>query len=343
LEEYGFEHNALLMIISYCVNLKGNDIRFQYIKRVAKSFADEGITTAKKVEKKLSSYTSSTPALINIFAACQINRSPDIDDDKLYSKWVNELGFSDEAIICAAKYFKAKSCDKIDQALTELYKNRKFDVKEIEDYCKNKNSIYSSTLEIARTLGVYMQNSAPYVENYVSVWVNNGFEAEALKLIANYCFLQGKNSFDGMNDFVNTLLDEGIITLTSVQEKLEEIAEQDKLIKSVLVTCGLTRKVIESDRISLVRWQDWGFTDEMIFKGAEISAGKSNPIAYMNAVLSSWKNQNIFTVDQIPEKQATDSKAKPARKDFKAAQKEKDMDVYKRLYAKLKSEEENDG
>ncbi|MGN0817887.1 MAG: DnaD domain protein, partial [Candidatus Coproplasma sp.] len=52
LEECGFEQNALLMIINYCVNLKGDKIRSQYIKKVAQNFADDGITTAKKVEEK---------------------------------------------------------------------------------------------------------------------------------------------------------------------------------------------------------------------------------------------------------------------------------------------------
>jgi DNA replication protein DnaD len=63
----------------------------------------------------------------------------------------------------------------------------------------------------------------------------------------------------------------------------------------------------------------------------------------MNAILSSWKNKNIFEVKDIPEKQTADSKTKPARKDFKAAQREKDTDVYKRLYAQLKSEEDDNG
>ena len=31
--DYGFEQDALLMIITYCVNLKGDNIRFQYIKK----------------------------------------------------------------------------------------------------------------------------------------------------------------------------------------------------------------------------------------------------------------------------------------------------------------------
>ena len=175
MEDYGFEQNALIMIINYCVNLKGDNIRVQYIKKVAKSFAEEGVTTVKKVDDKLSAYTSSTPALIKIFSAAGINRQPDFEDDKFYKKWTSELGFEDNAIIAASRHFKAKTPEKLDSALTELYKNKKFDIKEIEDYCKNKNSVNLATADIARTLGVYMQNSAPYVENYVNVWYDYGY------------------------------------------------------------------------------------------------------------------------------------------------------------------------
>ena len=56
---------------------------------------------------------------------------------------LQKLGFDDDAIIATAKCFKVKSTEKIDVHLTELYKNKKFDVKEISDYCKNKNIIYN--------------------------------------------------------------------------------------------------------------------------------------------------------------------------------------------------------
>jgi DnaD/phage-associated family protein len=343
LEEYGFEHNALLMIISYCVHLKGNDIRLQYIKKVAKSFAEEGVTTAKKVEQKLSAYTSSTPSLIKIFTALSINRQPDIEDDKLYSKWYNDFGFSDDAIIAAAKHFKAKTSEKIDVALAELYKNKKFDVKEIDDYCKTKNSIYNATFDIAKALGVYMQTATPYVENYVTVWANYGFELETLKVIATHCFMHANNSFDGMNDFISSLYNEGIIDIDSVTEKLAEIDADDKLIKNILSNCGLTRKIIAMDRECLKRWKSWNFTDEMLIKAAQLSLGKSNPVAYINTILSSWKNKGIYTIEDIPSKPTDEGDKKAIKKDFKAAQREKDMDVYKRLYEKLKSEEENNG
>ena len=308
LEEYGFEQDALIMIITYCANLKGDNIRFQYIKKVAKSFADDGVTTAKKVDEKLSAYTSSTPALIKIFASAGINRQPDFEDDKLYKKWTAELGFEDDAIAAASKQFKAKTAEKLDAALTELYKNKKFDIKEICDYCKNKNSVFNATLDIARALGVYMQNTAPYVENYVNVWYDYGYSFECMKTVAMYCFKHNMKSFEDMHEFINKLYNDGIVTDTGVNEYIGKLNAQDGFIKNILNLCGLTRKVIAWDRESLKRWKSWDFSDEMILEAAKLSAGKSNPTAYMNGILSTWKSEGTFTPDKIqslPVKAAT--------------------------------------
>ena len=299
LEDYGFEQNALIMIISYCVNLKGDNIRLQYIKKVAKSFADDGITTAKKVEEKLSTYSSSTNAILSIFKAAGISRQPDIDDDKLYKKWTLEFGFDDVAIIACAKKFKVKTTEKLDSTLEELYKNKKFDVKEIEAYADNKVAVYSATTDIAKSLGVYMQNCAPYVENYVNVWCDLGFGLKALKSVADYCFLNGKKSFEDMNDFIRTLYDSGAVSDGSVEDYLGNLRAQDIFIKKILNECGLTRKVIEWDRASLEKWRSWSFSDEMILEAARLSANKSNPLSYLSSVLSSWKQEGKFTLDSV--------------------------------------------
>lgn len=318
LEEYGFEQNALVMIINYCVNLKGDDIRFAYIKKVAKSFADEGVTTAKKVDDKLSAYTSSTPALIKLFNSAGIKRQPDIDDDRLYKKWTGDMGFDERAIAIAAKSFKAKTVERIDVVLEELYKNRKFDVKEIEDYCNTKNSIHTLTLEIAKNLGVYMQNPAPYVENYTNVWCNYGYSFESLKTLSVYCFKQGKNSFEDMDTLIKKLYDEGVVADVSVDGYVKEKAAEDKIIKEILSICGFTRKIIDWDRQCLSRWRNWSFSDEMLFEAAKLSSGKSNPMAYMNGILSAWKTEEIFSPNKIIQPSSSDKTIVPASRDNRA-------------------------
>lgn len=299
LEEYGFEQNALIMIINYCVNLKGDNIRASYIIKVAKNFAAEGILKAKQVDEKLSAFTSSTPALLKLFNAAGLKRQPDIEDDGLYKKWTGEFGFEEEAIIATAKLFKIKSVEKLNEALCELYKNRKFDVKEIEDYCNTKNSVYALTFEIAKNLGVYIQNPAPFVENYVGEWCNYGYSQQCLKNLTAYCFKNGKNSFEEMNIFIKQLYDEGIVDDVSVEGYLNERLAEDKILKKIISECGLTRKIIAWDREALTRWRSWNFSDEMLLEAAKLSSGKSNPLAYMNGILSSWKSKEIFDVEKI--------------------------------------------
>ena len=298
MEEYGFEQSALLMIVNYCVNLKGDDIRVQYIKKVAKSFAAEGAVTAKKVDEKLSAFTSSTPSLIKLFTAIGINRRPDVDDDRLYKKWL-EMGFSDDAVTAAAKFYKTKNTEKLDEALAELYRNKKFDVKEIEYFCNSKNSVRAATLEIAKNLGVYMQNAAPYIENFVNKWYDMGYEADVLKEISSYCFMHEMKSFEAMNEFLDGLYADGIVDGGAVSSHLKKLNAEEQFLKRIISVCGLTRRTIAHDRESLSRWRGWNFSDEMILRAADLSAGKNNPVAYMNGVLSSWKNAGVFTPDGI--------------------------------------------
>lgn len=313
LEEYGFEKDALLMIISYCVNLRGDDIRFQYIKKVAKSFADDKILTAEKVNEKLSAYTSSTPRLIKLFSAAGIKKQPDIDDDRLYKKWTAELGFGDDAIICAAKIFKAKSCEKLDITLEELFKHKKFDAREIEDFAKNKTSLFAATREIAKNLGVYVSDCSPYVENFVNGWYSFGYSAESLKALSAYSFKQGKTSFADMDIIIKKLYEDGIVSEESVSEYIKNSEKDDALLKQILDLCGLTRRVIEWDKAALKNWRKWEFNDEMLFEAARLSQGKSNPTAYMNGILSSWKNSGIKTIEQISSASETVKSAPAAR------------------------------
>lgn len=328
MEEYGFEQNALIMIINYCVNLKGDSIRYSYILKVAKNFAEDGDVTAKKAEERLSAFTASTPALIKLFNAAGIKRQPGLEDDALYKKWTDEFGFEEAAIVAAAKAFKAKSVEKLDSTLCELFKNRKFDVKEITDYCNNKNSLFALTLEIAKNLGVYVQNCAPYVENYVGEWCNFGYSAECLKNLSSYCFKNGKNSFEEMDGFIKSLYDDGVVADESVKGYIEEKLAEDKILKQILSECGLTRKIISWDREALKRWRNWNFGDGMLFEAAKLSSGKSNPMAYMNGVLSSWKSEGIFTADKIP--------AKPFPTQKQAAEKYDERAEIERHYSALR-------
>lgn len=333
LEDYGFERNALIMIITYCVNLKGNDIGAAYIKKVAKSFSEDGATSARQVEEKLAFFTASKVALKRLYEECGSTKTvASGEDSAYYSKWVKS-GYDLDRIICVIKCFKAKKFSVIDGIIEELSKNNIFEEQDILAYSEEKRELQQITKTVGKSLGVYISDAAPYIGHYVSKWKEYGYSQSSLKVIADYCFTCGKNNFGSMDNFVTKLFEEAIIDNDSVLNAISNLTDDDAFLKNVLSACGIESNVKASDRQALIRWRSWGFGDEMILKAAELSYGKGNPLTHMNNLFSYWKASGIFSIDKI-----TDKKDKSYNK---TSARERDMEVYRKLYAKL-AEEDND-
>lgn len=308
MEENGLKPEALLMIVKYCVDLKGGAIGLRYILKVANDFIARGITTTTKIEKELSDYSLKTGEFASLMNYILPNKKPQIEDLKLFEKWNKQLLYDIDTIIFIAKSAKIKNIEKLDKEIDVLYASKKFSEKEIADYYKSKAKTTELAYAINRSLSVYTEVIDPVIENYVIPWQNMGYDEETLLFLATYCFKKNRRSLEEMNEVVEKLYKNGLITLTSIAEYLKSISADDDFIKKLLLIAGLSRKPTEWDRANLKTWRSWNFSDEMICEACAIAAGKSNPMSYVNAVLSGWKSEGIFTTDKI---RRTDKKVNP--------------------------------
>lgn len=298
IENYNIKQDAMLMIAQYCVDIKGDDIGYKYISAVAKNFAERGITTAEKVEKELENYITRSSEINQILSALSLTRRPEVEDVKLLAKWMGELGFGLSSIIQAATSLKRGSMAKLDQFILELYANKRFSVAEIAEFSKSKKYLYELSRKITKELSVYVDIIDPVVDNYTAKWVSHGYGEEALLLVANYCFKRGRRSLEEMDRTVDSLYAKGVVDFESIVEYVKQISKDDEYLRGLLDEVGQPRRVNEWDRQNLRQWRSWGFSDEMIREAASLSVGKSNPLIYMNSILSSWKFKGIFTVDE---------------------------------------------
>ena len=299
METYGIKQDAMLLIINYCIDKKGNDINFRYISKVAKDFGARGLVTAEKVEIELESYVLRTGNIAKILTALGIKRQPDIDDANLYKVWTQELHFDNDAILFLAKKLKRGGVDKLDKTLKELYSSKCFSTEEIEGYLNNKNYVYDLTIKINRALSVYVDVLDPVIETYVNKWLSFGYEEDALLLIAHRCFKQGKNSLEQMDTIIDYLNARGFISLSSVGDYYSSLKKTDDFISKILLTAGINRRPNDWDRENLNTWKNWNFSEDMILEAAKLSSGKSSPIAYMNGILGNWKNNGTFSVESV--------------------------------------------
>ena len=315
MEEYSIKPEAMLMIVRYCVDLKGNAIGFRYVLKVAEDFASRGITTVSKIEKELTDYSARSGELSDLLKVIIPNGKPDIEDVNLVKKWIENYAFDTESIIFVAKHIKAKNVGKLDRELSLLFSNKKFSLSEIKSYYKERNNAVELAYKIDRALSVYVEIIDPVVDNYIIPWLNKGYDEDSLLFIANYCFRKNKRTLEDMNEVVEKAYKSGLVTINSIAEYVKILSSDDAFLKEMLSLCGLTRKPTEWDRENLKTWRNWNFSDDMILAAAKIANGKSNPVSYVNAVLSGWKSDGIYSPEKISK---TKIENKSANSNFKS-------------------------
>ena len=216
-----------------------------------------------------------------------------------YKRWTNKYGFEHEFIIDVIKLSKAKTIKKLDKTIDELYQNKCFTKQDAERYFATKQELYSLASEITKKLGLYVEVLDNVLSSYLSPWLTKGFNGETLLFIADYCFRKNKRTLELMDQTVKNLHKLGLITVQSITLYVENFNKNDEFIEKILKYAGANRKANYWDRENLENWRSWNFTDDMILESAKRSSHTSNPISYMNSILSNWKSQGIYTVDAI--------------------------------------------
>lgn len=299
IETHHMSPEALLMIIKYCTDFKGKNIGYSYIITVAKSWANEGILSFAQVEQKLQELSETEIVLKDIFKALKLSRKPTLEERQKYLKWTRDFDFCDEVILFVSKNITKGGFEKLDQRLTKYYELHLMSRKEIEEYELKKTSLFSLAKEINKTIGVYYENVENIVETYINPWLMRGYDENALKLIAKYCFKNNIRSLQGMDNVVLKYYQNGLTTTQSIIQHLEKLKQQDDKIKQVLESASLVRNVTSWDRDFYKTWTySWNMPQEVIVYAATLSADKAQPMQYINKILSNWFEQKINTLEE---------------------------------------------
>ncbi|MCH5157339.1 MAG: DnaD domain protein [Clostridiales bacterium] len=311
LEGTTFEPAALVAVAKYCVELHGNDIGYPYILTVARNQLKRGATTLATVSENLQSQQKYDDEL-NVLIKLMNLRSYHIHyyDRENYEKWTKNYGFSQEVILAVAKKCKGSGMTKLDNLLSQYYRNGAFSEKEIQHFEKEKTHLYNLAAEINRAIGVYYQSLDMVIEEYVTKWLRNGYDDDTLLRIAKYCFTSGIRTLNGLDAIIDKLYKKGVTNITSLTAYLDNLADTDKTIQNILLKCGLVRRTIASDRTLYKTWiESWNLPLDVIYYAAEQSAGTSNPMTYLNRILSDYKQNGVTTVEQAQARKNLTSKS----------------------------------
>lgn len=300
IDESKIDMNAMLMIIQYCINVKGMNVRYPYVLTVARNWVADGVRTVSDVENKLSEYDKQTEQMQKVLQALSRKGGADLEEKQMLLKWTRSWGYDVDAILAAIKTLKGhKSFKKLDQKLDEFYRMSIFSAEEMTDYQAHREHLKDLAISVNKNLGVFYESFEHEIEIYIVPWTAKGFADEALTKIAHHCFISNVRTLDGMNNVVGKFYAQGLLTPQSIDEYLAAQIKQDTRIKKIIEKSGRSRGVTATDREYYRTWTvTWGFDDDLIEYAAEQAVGRTYPTPYINQLLSNYKAHGITTVEQ---------------------------------------------
>lgn len=312
MQENDMDPQTFLLIVEYCINKSGEKVTSSYILNKAKKLIRENITTYDQVEKELAGFNMHEKDLEDVFEALGgKQRRAEEGDYSLYEKWLTEYGFTPAAILYAAEMIKRGDLKALDGQLLSLKAKGVVGEKDVKSYAEKRRSIYETTFNVARKLSVKINSPETYADEYVSVWIEEGYGEKSLCDIAVYCTKISANTFVEMDGVIEELSAQNIISDESVSSFLSGRNAQMKILLKVKEVCSQV-KITSASLTRVKTWLDLGFSDKMILEAARRSSSSGNPLPYMNKILSDWKEKGFSTVEDINETKPTPAAYSPA-------------------------------
>lgn len=314
IEESKIKPEVMLMIIRYCVNTKGEKIRSNYVLAVARNWVSEGVRTLEDVEARIRQMELASEALRSVAAAVGKKSELTLEDKQYYLKWTDNWGFGLDSVLTAAKQCKNKGgFARLDALLDEYFRNNCLSPVDIERYAQSKRRMRDCAAQIVKRLGLWYDSLDFVVEKYVAPWTSKGFDADALCLIAEYCFTNSIRTLEGMQSAVQKFYKHGCMSVAAIQEHLGDLVRVDRMIRDLLEQSGCARNVTAQDRTLYATWtNDWGFATDALLYAARQEQGKPFAFNRMHRYLGRCHAAGAHTVEQmqrIPQQEATAPKS----------------------------------
>ena len=101
IEVYGLDEEAVLELVSHCMDQKGRRVSVNYIDAVARSWSEAGVWTRDAARAYLAKYELKKHGASEILRQWNKQRKPTKAEIAFYDKWIADWGFTPEAVLSA--------------------------------------------------------------------------------------------------------------------------------------------------------------------------------------------------------------------------------------------------
>ncbi len=299
LDEWKMPSETISLVAAWCVEMKGEKVRFSYINKVLGDIYDQGLTSYADVERYINDVSNKMSGASDVLKAWSLNRPPTADEIELYKKWNSKYGMQKEAIREAQKHMTGTNNPNfkyLDFIIESLAENKVKTATDAKNYFEKKDTLRAEAKEIYSILGG-LRVTEGRIKLYEE-WLEMGFSQRSVQKAAQALSKAGDRQPDDLDSVLKRWHKNGIVTDKDVAEYMTQIKMTSNKVSVLLEKWGDNRAPKNHEIAIYNTWLQKKYPHELIGLACQKSASAKDKMSYASKILSVWQENGVKTTAQ---------------------------------------------
>ena len=291
---------VVLMLLQTEMKKSGGRVSLKIADHTAKEWAVSGIRTVEDVERIVLLGREREQQLRRVLSRLGQRRSPSEDEKEMYRKWLDDWGFTPEAVqeACRETTKGVPTMAYLDGILLRQHQKGLREAAEMAAAMQTERSDRDFGREILQTLGRTGMSPTPEEMEAVKAWRAAGADSEMILLAAAAAHRRaGGGSMEETGAVLERWRSRGLNTAEDVRRETERVREENRRLREIYEAAGVEKRPGAADRSQLAEWTAQGFSREMILLAADYAKAHPAPLPALSRILDDWRRAGVFTED----------------------------------------------
>ncbi len=295
------EEVVIMLLESEKRNSPSGRVSIAIADKAAREWAQSGIRTVEDVEKIVLMGRERESNLRKVLARLGMRRAPSEDEKSMYNKWVDEWGFTPEAIqeACRETTKGTPTMAYLDGILLRQHQLGRHDAALLASGIAGERTARDFAREVYAGLG--RTGVTPTQDDLAVIqgWRERGFAQELILMAVTAAHRRaGGGSMDDVDGYLEKWKKQGLATPEAVRAESARIRALNAQLREIYEAAGLEKRPNAGDRELLCRWAgEMGMSMDLILLAAQYARGGGSPMLFTGRILSDWQRAGIRTVE----------------------------------------------
>ena len=290
---------VVLMLLQMEMENSGGRVSLRIADKRAQEWAQSGVRTVEDVEKIIVIGKEREAQLRRLLARLGQRRAPSDDEKEMYRKWIDEWGFTPQAVqeACRETTKGTPTMAYLDGILLRQHQLGRHEAQALEAGMQRERTARDFARDVFAGLG--RTGVTPTQEDLAAIeaWRAQGAGDELILLAVSAAHRRsGGGNMDDVDAFLTRWRERGLTTADAVRADAARTRALNAQLRGIYEAAGLEKRPSAPDRDLLCRWAgEMGMNQEMILQAAQYARESGAPMMAIGKILADWHRAGITT------------------------------------------------